>query len=57
MAVVYMHYCYLSFTDAYRLESLKKDEEQLSQELKETQKKLEDTKEAITLIDRDLKPL
>ena len=40
-----------------RLENLKKDEEQLDQDLKDVKKKLDETQEAISLIERDLRPL
>ena len=40
-----------------RLDNLKKEEEQLQQELKDVKKKLEDTAEAIAVTERDLTPL
>ena len=40
-----------------RVDKLKKDEEVYEQELKDAKKRLEETQDAISLIERDLKPL
>ena len=51
--------CIIYYNDlnGCRLESLKKDEELLAQELKDAQMKLEENQEAISLIEKDLRPL
>lgn len=41
----------------HRLESLKKDEELIEQELSDVNERLEEKKKAIHEIERDLKPL